>query len=124
VFTGDTGPSDAIADLARDADLLVSEATNPVDEFKEGEIQAGRWQLMTPDQQSNLIRHHIEEHLLPEDLGKMAAHSNVKAVVMTHLQPSPNDDYSRYIADLKKHYSGSSFRGQGPDGILTSWSPR
>jgi len=33
VFTGDTGPSDAIAELARGADLLVSEATNPVDSW-------------------------------------------------------------------------------------------
>jgi ribonuclease BN (tRNA processing enzyme) len=106
VFTGDTGPSDAIADLAKGADLLVSEATNPVDEYKEEEIKAGRWQLMTPEQQKNLIRHHIEEHLLPDDLGKMAARANVKAVVMTHLQPSPNDDYSRYVNDVKKSYSG------------------
>ena len=87
VFTGDTGPSDAVADLARGVDLLVSEATNPVDEYKEGQIKAGLWQQMTPGEQENLIRHHIEEHLLPEDLGKMAAHANVKKVVMTHLQP-------------------------------------
>jgi ribonuclease BN (tRNA processing enzyme) len=109
VFTGDTGPSDAIAELARGADLLVSEATNPVDEYRDGEIKAGRWQLMKPAEQENLIRHHIEEHLLPEDLGKMAARANVKAVVMTHLQPSPNDDYARYIADVKRHYSGQVF---------------
>jgi ribonuclease BN (tRNA processing enzyme) len=109
VFTGDTGPSDAVSELARGADLLVSEATNPVDEYKEGEIKAGRWQLMTPDQQKNSIRHHIEEHLLPEDLGRMAARANVKAVVMTHLQPSPNDDYSRYVSDVRKHYSGQVF---------------
>jgi ribonuclease BN (tRNA processing enzyme) len=64
---------------------------------------------MTPDQQKNLIRHHVEEHLLPEDLGKMAGHANVKTVVMTHLQPSPNDDYSRYIEGVKKHYSGRVF---------------
>jgi len=109
VFTGDTGPSDAVADLAKGADLLVSEATNPVDEYKEGEIKAGRWQLMTSEQQKNLIRHHIDEHLLPEDLGKMAAHANVKTVVMTHLQPSPNDDYSRYVNDVKRYYSGQVF---------------
>jgi ribonuclease BN (tRNA processing enzyme) len=109
VFTGDTGPSDSIVDLAKGADLLVSEATNPVDEYREGEVKAGRWQLMTSEQQKNLIRHHIEEHLLPEDLGKMAAGANVKAVVMTHLQPSANDDYSRYVNDVKKYYSGQVF---------------
>jgi ribonuclease BN (tRNA processing enzyme) len=109
VFTGDTGPSGAVAELARGADLLVSEATNPVDEYKEEEIKAGRWQLYTADQQKNLIRHHVEEHLLPEDLGKMAAQANVRTVVMTHLQPSPNDNYSRYVEDVRKHYSGQVF---------------
>jgi len=109
VFTGDTGPTEAVADLARGADLLVSEATNPVEEFKEEQIKAGRWQLMTSEEQKNMIRHHIEEHLLPEDLGKIAARANVKAVVMTHLQPSPNDDYSRYINDVKRYYSGQVF---------------
>ena len=106
VFTGDTGPSDAVADLAKDADLLISEATNPVDEYRQDEINAGRWQQRTPEEQKNLLRHHVEEHLLPEDLGKMAARANVKAVVMTHLQPVPNDDYSHYVREVKKHYSG------------------
>ena len=106
VFTGDTGPSDAVADLAKGADLLISEATNPVDEFKEGAIKTGIWQQMTSEEQRNYIRHHIEEHLLPEDLGKMAARANVRTVVMTHLQPAPNDDYSRYINEVKNHYSG------------------
>lgn len=106
VFTGDTGPSDAVADLAKGADLLISEATNPVNEFKEQAIKTGTWQQMTSEEQRNFIRHHIEEHLLPEDLGKMAARANVRTVVMTHLQPAANGDYSRYISDVKKHYSG------------------
>jgi ribonuclease BN (tRNA processing enzyme) len=106
VFTGDTGPSDAVADLAKGADLLISEATNPVDEFTAEQIKAGQWQKMTSEEQRNSIRHHMEEHLLPEDLGKMAARANVRTVVMTHLQPAPNDDYSRYINEVKKHYSG------------------
>jgi ribonuclease BN (tRNA processing enzyme) len=33
----------------------------------------------------------------------------VKAVVMTHLQPSPNDDYSRYVSDVKRYYLGQVF---------------
>lgn len=105
VFTGDTGPSDAIAQLAEGADLLIAEATNPVDEFKEEAIRAGLWP-QTSEEQKNFIRHHIEEHLLPEELGKMASSANVKTVVMTHTQPSPNNDYSHYIDEVKKHYSG------------------
>jgi hypothetical protein len=55
--------------------MLLS-STNPVDEYREEEIRAGRWQQRTPEEQKNLIRHHIEEHLLPEDLGKMTARAN------------------------------------------------
>jgi hypothetical protein len=40
-FTGDTGPSDAVADLANGADLLVSEVTNSVEDFKAEQIKAG-----------------------------------------------------------------------------------
>jgi len=108
VFTGDTGPSDAIAELAKGADLLVSEVTNSVDEYKAQQIRSGRWQPKTPEEQAGLIRHHIEEHLLPDELGKMAARANVKAVVLTHLPASgnPNDDYARYTEEVKKYFSG------------------
>ena len=40
---------------------------------------------MTPDEQKNLVRHHVDEHLLPEDLGKLAGKANVKAVVITSI---------------------------------------
>jgi ribonuclease BN (tRNA processing enzyme) len=61
---------------------------------------------MTPEEQAGMIRHHIEEHLLPEEIGKMAAGAGVKTVVLTHLQPSPNNDYGRYVELVKKSFSG------------------
>jgi ribonuclease BN (tRNA processing enzyme) len=100
VFTGDTGPSDAIAELAKGADLLVSEVTNPIDEYRAQVIKSG--QQMTPEEQAGMIRHHIEEHLLPDELGKLAARANVKTVVLTHL----NDDYVHVAEEVKKHFSG------------------
>jgi ribonuclease BN (tRNA processing enzyme) len=106
VFTGDTGPSDAVTQLAKGADVLVSEATNPVEEFKATQIKLGLWQSKTPEEQAGMIRHHIEEHLLPEELGKMAAGAGVKTVILTHLQPSPNNDYTRYVDLVKKSFSG------------------
>jgi len=102
VFTGDTGPSDAVAALAKGADLLVSELTNPVDDYKAQEIESGRWQQRTAEEQEALLRHHIEEHLLPDQVGKLAARANVKAVVLTHL----NDNYVRHVEEIKKHFSG------------------
>ena len=102
VFTGDTGPSEAVAELAKGADLLVSEITNPVNEYKAQQIENGRWQQWTPEEQAALLRHHVEEHLLPDELGKLAARAGVKAVVLTHL----NDDYVPLAEEVKKHFSG------------------
>ena len=102
VFTGDTGPSDAVADLAKGADLLVSEVTNPVEHYKAQLIKAGRWEQMTPEEQAGILRHHVEEHLLPEEVGKLATRANVKTVVLTHL----NDEYIPFAEQVKKHFSG------------------
>jgi ribonuclease BN (tRNA processing enzyme) len=68
----------------------------------------GAWQSKTPAEQEGWLRHMHEEHVTPEDIGKMAAKAGVKAVVMTHIGPSvdPNDDYQRYIGEAKKHFSG------------------
>jgi ribonuclease BN (tRNA processing enzyme) len=104
VFTGDTGPSDAVAEMAKGADLLISEVTVSPDEYREQQI----WQLMTPEQQSAFMRHQREEHLFPDELGKMATRAGVKTVVLTHITATrnPNDDYVRLAEEVKKHFSG------------------
>jgi ribonuclease BN (tRNA processing enzyme) len=106
-FTGDTGPSDAVVELAKGADLYVTETTSP-EEVAELMKRNGAWQSKTPSEQEGWLRHMHEEHVTPEDIGKMAAKAGVKAVVMTHIGPSvdPNDDYQRYIGEAKKHFSG------------------
>ncbi len=106
-FTGDTGPSDAVADLAKGADLYVTETTSP-DDVVELFKKSGAWEKKTPDEQQGFLRHMHEEHVTPEDIGKMAAKAGVKAVVMSHIGPSvtPNDDYQRYVDEAKKYYSG------------------
>jgi ribonuclease BN (tRNA processing enzyme) len=106
-FTGDTGPSDAVVELAKGADLYVTETTSPegvVEVFK----KIGIWQAKTPSEQEGFLRHMHEEHVTPEDIGKMAAKAGVKAVVMTHLGPStnPDEEYQRYVDEAKKYYSG------------------
>jgi ribonuclease BN (tRNA processing enzyme) len=106
-FTGDTGPSDAVVELAKGADLYVTETTSPegvVEVFK----KSGIWQAKTPAEQEGFLRHMHEEHVTPEDIGKMAARAGVKAVVMTHLGPSTNSDeeYQRYVDEAKKYYGG------------------
>ena len=104
VFTGDTGPSNAVAEMAKGADLLVSEVTVSPDEYREQES----WQLMTSEQQSAFLRHQREEHLFPDELGKMAKRAGVKTVILTHITKTrnPNDDYVRLAEEVKKHFSG------------------
>jgi len=108
VFTGDTGPSDAIAELAKGADMLVSEVTNSVEEWTAEQTRIGRWQTMTSEQQKQGIRHHIEEHITPDEVGKLAARAGVKTVVLTHLPASadPKDDYKRFGDEVSKYFSG------------------
>jgi ribonuclease BN (tRNA processing enzyme) len=110
VFTGDTGPSEAISTMAKGADLLVSEVTS-VDEWKEQQIATGRWQTMNAEQQKGSLRHMNDEHLTPEEVGKMASRANVKAVVLTHIPATtnPNDDYLRFGEQVKQQFSGQVF---------------
>ena len=66
VFTGDTGWSDALVELARDADLLVSECSG--DEA-----------------------HPAPGHLTAPEVGRLAAAARVGQVVLTHLYPLSDD---------------------------------
>ncbi len=105
VFAGDTGYSDAIVALARNADMLVSEVLD-LDEFLE--VNKVRIKAMPPAVQQAFIRHQREEHVGPEQIGKMAALANVKAVVITHIGATadPSDDYARYAEKVSKSFSG------------------
>ena len=108
VFTGDTGPSDAVTALAQGADLLVTEVTASPEEYKAQQIRSGRWQTMTAEQQAGSIRHMIEEHLVTAEVGKMAAQAGVKTVLLTHLPATgnPKEDYKRFADGVKKEFSG------------------
>jgi ribonuclease BN (tRNA processing enzyme) len=105
VFTGDTGPNDALTNLAKDADLLVSEA-NSVEERMQLLINSGQWQAMTPAEQAGIKRQMTQGHLSTEDVGKIAAQARVKTVVLTHLTPKPDNDYTPWANEVKKHFSG------------------
>src|SRR6516164_9197390 len=106
-FTGDTGPSDAVVELAKGADLYVTETTSP-DDVVEIYKRNGSWQAKTEAEQEAFLRHMHDEHVTPEDIGKMAAKAGVQAIVMSHLAPSinANDDYQRFVDQAKKYYSG------------------
>ena len=107
-FTGDTGPSDAVVELAKGADLYVTETTSPEDVVENYSKRTAFGRPRLPAEQEGFLRHMHEEHVTPEDVGKMAAKAGVKAVVMTHLGPTvdPKDDFQRYVDEAKKYYAG------------------
>jgi ribonuclease BN (tRNA processing enzyme) len=105
VFTGDTGPTDALVELAKGADLLVSEA-NSIEERMRDLTKSGQWQVMTPEEQARIKRQMAEGHLNTDDVGKMAARAGVKTVVLTHLTWKADDDYSAWAEEVKQHFSG------------------
>ena len=106
VFTGDTGPSDAVADLATGADLLVTE-TSSCEDRKQAMINDGRWQAMTAEEQAGIMRQATQGHMSLDVIGKMAARANVKTVVLSHLtQRVDTDDYTPWAEEVKKYFSG------------------
>ena len=105
VFTGDTGPSRAVEDLARGADVLVSEIID-IDAIIAG---LKRRQQATGVDQQPLIDHMVEEHLTPENVGRMAAAAGVKTLVLSHFATPPGIetfDRKAMLAAIRKHFRG------------------
>jgi ribonuclease BN (tRNA processing enzyme) len=105
VFTGDSGPNEALTKLAHGADVLVSEA-NSIEERMHDLLKSGQWQVMTAEEQERIKRQMTQGHLSTADVGEIAARAGVKTVILTHLTFKEDDDYTAWVADVKKHFSG------------------
>jgi ribonuclease BN (tRNA processing enzyme) len=105
VFTGDTGVSDAVTELARNADLLVTDTTL-FEERMKTMIALGQWQAMTPAEREGITRQATQGHMTLEDIGKMAARANVKTVVLSHYLPRADGNYAPWVSEVKKHFAG------------------
>ena len=82
-YTADTGPTDAIVDLAKDADLLVSEAS---------------WQDDGAEYPADL-------HLNARQAGEHGRRAGAKRLLLTHIKPTLDRDISRTEA-------ASAFEGE------------
>jgi ribonuclease BN (tRNA processing enzyme) len=105
VFTGDTGASNSLNELAKGADLLLTETVSVQDRI-ELMIRDGRWHTMSPEQQAGFMRQATRGHMTPELIGKMASQANVKTVVLTHLTYKPDNNYAGVVDEVKKQFSG------------------
>jgi ribonuclease BN (tRNA processing enzyme) len=91
VFTGDTGESMAVEELARDADILVSEMVTDVD-------------AVPPP-----VRAHMRaEHLSPAQVGRLAARAGVGTAVLSHYTDASSED----LAAISREFSGSLVAGE------------
>ena len=87
VFTGDTGPSEAVERLAEGADILVAE------------MVSAKGIALVPD----FVRAHmLEEHLSATEVGKLASKAGVGMVVTSHVRQASDDDRR----EIARHYDG------------------
>lgn len=113
VFTGDSGPSDAIAKLAKGADILVSE----VIDLPATMAFVARQYHVAPAAMAPQVRHMSEEHLTPEEIGKIANRAGVKMVVLTHFAPGldTETDMRTYTAGVRVFFKGPVVAGRDLD---------
>lgn len=108
VFTGDTGPDEAVTELARGADLLVSSVIN-ADVIL---AASRRGQAAQPAAIAERARAHLEEdHLSPQAVGQLANKARVRQVVLSHVGPgldpeTPEQADAFYAAGVRKSFSG------------------
>ena len=84
-FSGDTAPLQAVAQMARGADVLVHEAmyVPAIESYARGIAASGR-----PQSFDTFMAHMKADHTSLEDVGRIAAEAGVKTVILSHLSPA------------------------------------
>lgn len=105
VYTGDTGPSARLINLAKGADVLVSEV---VDVPAIVAQLTGTIKDVPPQVRASIGNGMSSNHLVPAEIGKVAVAAGVKEVVLTHFVPSPEvaADMADYVRDIAKVFRG------------------
>lgn len=105
VYTGDTGPSTAVEELAKGADLLIAEMMDVDDTI----AMVRRFNPnMPPQVAAGMDRHLREHHLLPVDVGLLASRAQVGGVVVTHFAGREVGDpqHFEYLRAIAQNYNG------------------
>ncbi len=107
VYTGDTGPSQAVTKLAKGADMLVTELIDV--DFTIANIRR-RAADLSPTDLANMETHLRTHHITTQDIGAIAAAAGVKSVVITHLAGGGADGSAaneRYVREVKEQFRGA-----------------
>jgi ribonuclease BN (tRNA processing enzyme) len=105
-FSGDTVPLEAVAHMARGADVLVHEVMDVPATEEMVRQQNTEWHSTSFD---TFMHHMRADHSPTEDVGRIAQEAGVKTLVLSHLTP----DSSALVPD-EKWVQGASkyFKGQ------------
>lgn len=106
VFTGDTGPSAAVVQLAKGADVLVTEVCDLAS------IRGAMLKLQDPASIDKLVQHMAEQHLSPEEVGKLAAAAGVRKVVLTHFVAGAGFDPQSMLPEIRAAFRGEIVIGK------------
>jgi ribonuclease BN (tRNA processing enzyme) len=109
-FSGDTVPLDAVAEMAKGADVLVHETmyVPAVENYIKDQIAKGR-----PVRFDAFMAHMKADHTPSEDVGRIAQEAGVKTLVLSHLTPaidSITDETWR--APVAKYFKGEIIVGR------------
>lgn len=111
VFTGDTGPCEALVELAKGADLMFGEM---MDLDVTMQRVRGRNPNM-PEERIQMIGQHLSKHhISTEELGAIASRAGVKEVVAIHFPPgiAIPQTADQYVERMGKVYDGKFSIGQ------------
>ena len=106
VFTGDTGPSDAVMKLATGADVLVAEVEGSLDELRVFIDQMAAQNHWPPARKQEFVAHMEKEHLTVDSLGELASKAQVQSVLFYHYDPQDKAEQQARVADVKKYFHG------------------
>ena len=105
VISGDTAYSPGLANLAKGADILIHEAMYlPAIE-----------NLVKQNPDAKRLREHLlASHTSTEDVGRIAALSGVKVVVLSHLVPGddPSITDEQWSEGVRRHFGGKIIVGR------------
>lgn len=104
VFTGDTGVSDAVTQLAKGADVLISESSGATPAALAAYLRTVNQH--DPERATKFKAHMNQEHLNLRQIGEMASQAHVGSVILYHYGPG---DPSTYPVEVEKYFSGPVF---------------
>lgn len=111
VYSGDTGPSDALVRLAQGADLLVSEMID-VDAVLALMRPPGAAvpDPSEPGEATGFAWHMYAHHMTPTQVGELAGAAGVRRLVVTHFAPNPMgpEQAQRYLEAIGENFGGEA----------------